>query len=318
MTRSIQYTQNGGIDQLAVVETATPVAGPGQVRVHVRFAGLNPVDWKILRGLFGPADGPTGNGTDFSGVVDQVGDGVEGFAVGDLVFGGKASAAQAEYLVVDDPAENLHIVPRGLGTDVAGGLHTTGRTAVAGIRAIAPAPGETVYVSGASGGVGILAAQLALNLGARVIGTASAANQDVLGDLGIEPIVYGEGLEARLRTAAPEGIQAAYSTQGVEDLELLARLGVPADRTNSVGAGSAAAEHGVHTDGNSVARSADLDWLAQAIAYGHVVAPVERVFPFDQVHAAYRYLTEEHPVGKILLRVAATALTADERAELLG
>lgn len=158
MSRSIQYSQNGDFDQLEIVDTDTPVAGPGQVRVHVRFAGLNPVDGKILSGLFGPVDGPTGNGTDFSGVVDQVGDGVEGFAPGNLVFGGKPRSAQAEYIVVDDPAENIHLVPRGLGTEIAGGLHTTGRTAIAGIRAIAPAPGETVYVSGASGGVGILAA----------------------------------------------------------------------------------------------------------------------------------------------------------------
>lgn len=151
-----------------------------------------------------------------------------------------------------------------------------------------------------------------------MIGTASAGNQEVLRDLGIEPLVYGDGLEQRLRTTAPSGIQAAYSTQGAEDLELLARLGVPADRTNSVGAGPAAAEFGVHTDGSAVARTQDLDWLAQAIAYGHILAPVERVFPFDQVHGAYRFLSENHPVGKVLLRAEATPLTDEERAELLG
>lgn len=321
MSKTVQYTQNGDIDQFRVAEAEIPEAGDGQVRVHVRYAGLNPVDWKILSGAFGPLDpaaGPSGNGTDFSGVVDQVGAGVEDFSPGDLVFGGSAQAAQAEHIVIDDPAE-LHRIPRGLGTDVAGGLFIAGRTAIAGIRSIAPSASETVYVSGASGGVGIIAAQLAVNLGARVIGAASQGNHALLRSLGIEPIAYGDGLENRLRAAAPDGIHAAYSTQGTDELDLLARLGVPAGRTNSVGAGPSVAEsHGVHVSGTAKARPEDLDWIAQAIAYGHLHVPIARVFALDEVREAYRFLIDSHPAGKVLLRVEASPLTDDERAKLLG
>lgn len=313
MTRTVQYSQNGDIDQLRVADVETPEAGAGQVRVHVRYAGLNPIDWKILSGAFGPVQGTAGNGTDFSGVVDQVGEGVEGFAPGDLVFGGLSQQAQAEHIVIDDP-EELHTVPRGLGIDTAAGLFITGRTAVAGIRAIAPAEGETVYISGASGGVGIIAAQLASNLGARVIGSASEGNHDLLRSLGIEPVAYGEGLEDRLRAAAPGGIQAAYSTQSETEIELLLRLGVPAHRIDAIGAGPQVADkHGVQVVGLAQARRQDLDWLAQAIAYGHVQLPITRVFALDEVQDSYRFLQEAHPAGKVLLRFEADPLTDEQR-----
>ncbi|WP_053386224.1 NADP-dependent oxidoreductase [Leucobacter japonicus] len=318
MSTTVQYRANGGVEQLQLVDIAAPEAGPGQVRVQVRYAGLNPVDWKIVSGAFGPVDGASGNGTDYAGIVDQVGDGVEGFKPGDLVFGGLSQQAQTASLLVTDPAATLHLVPRGLGLDTAGALHITGRTAIAGIRAIRPAEGETVVVSGASGGVGVLAAQLALNLGARVLGISSERNAAALRSLGIEPIAYGDGLADRLRAAAPDGIQAAFATQGPDELDLFASLGVPADRTNSIGAGPGAAEsHGVHTDGSGVAKHGDLDWLAKAIAYGHIQAPVERVFDVAEVHEAYRFLIEEHPVGKVVLQFPATPLTAEQRAALL-
>ncbi|RGE19758.1 NADP-dependent oxidoreductase [Leucobacter sp. wl10] len=317
MSRIVQYSENGGLDRLRVSEGETPEAGPGEVRVRVLYAGLNPVDWKILSGAFGPVEGTAGNGADFSGVVDQVGDGVEGFSPGDLVFGGHIAGAQAEHIVVGRPARRLHRVPRGLGIDAAGGLNIAGRTAIAGIRAIAPAQGETVYISGASGGVGIIAAQLALNLGARVIGGASEANHALLRSLGIEPLAYGEGLEQRLRDAAPEGLHAAYSTQDQAEVELLLSLDVPADRINAIGAGPQVAEdRGVRVDGTANARPEDLDWLAQAIAYGHLHLPVARVFALEEVREAYRFLREAHPAGKVLLRLEAAPLTEEQRRSL--
>ncbi|MBO1901781.1 NADP-dependent oxidoreductase [Leucobacter weissii] len=316
MSTIVQYTENGDLDRLSVADREAPDAAAGQVRVHVRYAGLNPVDWKILGGAFGPVQGTAGNGTDFSGVIDQVGEGVEGWKPGELVFGGHGAGAQAEHLVLDDPAQSLHRVPKGLGLDTAGGLFITGRTAIAGIRAISPAEGETVYVSGASGGVGVIAAQLAVNLGARVIGSASEANHGLLRSLGVEPVAYGDGLADRLRSLAPDGIQAAYSTQDASEIELLLGLGVPADRINAIGAGPRAAELGVHADGTAHARQEDLDWLAQAIAYAHVIAPVERVFAVDEVRESYRFLKEEHPAGKVLLRFEAAPLSEEQRAAL--
>lgn len=315
MSTVIQYTENGDIDRLQVNHHEPPDAGPGQVRVHVRYAGLNPVDWKILSGLRGTVEGTSGNGTDFAGVIDQVGDGVEGFTPGQIVFGGSPSAAQSEHLIAD-PTQNLHQVPQGLGLDVAGGLFITGRTAMAGIRALAIAPRETVYISGASGGVGVIAAQLAVNLGARVIGSASPGNHELLRSLGVEPVEYGDGLEEALRTAAPDGIHAAYSTQ--DDLDLIERLGVPTNRTNSVGVGPQVTERGIHNAGSALARPDDLDWLARAIAYGHIVAPVARSYPVAEIHEAYRFLQQEHPAGKVLLRFPAPDLTQEQRAVLTG
>lgn len=318
MTRIVQYTQNGDIDRLGIAEIVAPEPRSGQLRIRVRYAGLNPVDWKILGGSFGPVRGASGNGTDFAGVVDLVGAGVDGFAPGDLVFGGHPSGAQAEHIVVEADSEQVHRVPPGLGLDTAGGLFITGRTAVSGIRALAPAPGETVFVSGATGGVGIIAAQLAHRLGARVLGSSSERNAPVLRSLGIEPVPYGDGLEERLRAAAPEGIRAAYSTQGEDELELLERLGVPLERTNSIGAGRQAADRGVGIEGTGTARPDDLDWLARAIARGAIQAPTARIFALEEVYEAYRFLREAHPVGKVVLAVGEAPLSDEDRAALLG
>ncbi|WP_231445690.1 NADP-dependent oxidoreductase [Brevibacterium zhoupengii] len=314
MRRSVQYTQNGDIDQLHIVEANAPSVGPGEVRVAVRYAGLNPVDLAVVGGAFGEAAGPKGNGADFSGVVDSVGDDVTDFSPGDLVFGGRPFRSQTTHLLIRDPADRLDKIPRGLGTEVAGGLYIAGRTAVAGIRALAITSGETVLVTGASGGVGIIAAQLALNLGARVIGTASQANHAALRNLGIEPIAYGDGLEARLREAAPEGIAAAFSTQDEAEVARLLSLDIPARRINSIGAGPQVADtYGVNIAGEAVAERGDLAWLAKAIAYGHVHVSVAGVFALEEVQSAYRFLKGSHPVGKVLLRVDADPLTVDQR-----
>ncbi|MDN5587860.1 MAG: NADP-dependent oxidoreductase [Brevibacterium sp.] len=314
MTRRVQYTQNGDIDQLHIAEAESPAVGSGQVRIAVRYAGLNPVDLAVIGGAFGEATGTKGNGADFSGVVDSVGDGVTGFSPGDLVFGGRPHRTQTTQLLIRDPAERLDKIPPGLSTEVAGGLYIAGRTAVAGIRALSIAEGETVLVTGASGGVGIIAAQLAANLGARVIGTASEANHALLRSLGIEPIAYGEGLEARLREAAPEGIDAAFSTQGEDELARLLNFDIPSERINSIGAGPHVADtYGVRIDGEATAGRGDLAWLAKAIAYGHVHVPVARVFALDEVQNAYRFLRDSHPAGKVVLRIDAAPLSDEQR-----
>lgn len=313
MTKRVQYDNHGTTDELEVVDVESPTVGPGQVSVHVRFAGLNPVDLAILSGSFGSGSGTRGLGMDFSGVVAEVGDGVEDFKPGDLVFGGVPNQSEADYVLVKDPGKHLNTIPKGLGTDVAGGLNVAGSTAVAGIRAIAPQAGETIFVSGASGGVGIIAAQLALGLGARVIGTTSPGNVQLLDGLGIDAVEYGPGLEERLREAAPDGIQAAYSTRGEDEIEMLLGLGVPAARINSIAAGPQVADKfGVHTDGQAEARRDDLPWLAMAIAYGHVVVPIGGVFDLDDVRAAYGFLTGGHPVGKVLLRMEPKPFSAEQ------
>ena len=319
MTTRVQFDRNGDIDELRTAEVEVPETGPGQVRVQVLYAGLNPVDLTILSGGFGPTKGTRGVGMDFSGIVTEVGDGVEDFSPGQLVFGGYPNHSQAETIVIADPENRLDPIPKGLGADVAGGLYIAGRTAIAGIRAIAPTAGETVFVSGASGGVGIIAAQLALGLGARVIGTAGPDNVELLRALGIDAIDYRDGLEDRLKDAAPGGIQAAYSTRGEDEIEMLLRLGVPADRINSIAAGPEVAERfGVHTSGEAAAGRGDLAWLGKAIAYGHVYVPIGGVFDLAEVQAAYRFLREGHPAGKVLLKTEPKPFTDSQREFLVG
>lgn len=316
MTRRVQYTSNGDIDQLHLAEAATPEMGPGHVLVTVLYAGLNPLEWKMLQGgRFGTVDGSSGNGTDFSGVVAAVGEGVADFAPGDLVYGGLPKQAQTEQLLIEDPADRLDKIPRGLGIDTAGGLYIAGRTALSGIRALDLSEGDTLFVSGASGGVGIIVAQLARNLGARAIGSASHGNHALLRSLGVEPVTYGEGLWDRVRAAAPDGLQAAYSTQGEDEVAGLLDLGVPAERIVSIGAGPAVAEkYGVSTAGEAAGRREDMGWLGQAIAYGHIHVPIARVFDVDEVQDAYRHLLTAHPGGKVLLRFPAKPLTQQQRA----
>lgn len=318
MTRSITFTEFGGIDRLQITETARPQPGPGQVHVRVRYAALNPIDLTVLaHGQGFGVTPPSGLGGDFSGIVAEIGEEVTDFVPGDLVFGGAFTRSQTEDLVVD--AGSLRRVPAGLGLDIAGGLNTAGNTAVAGIRAIAPQPGETVYVSGATGGVGLLAAQLARLLGADVVGTASERKHPLLRSLGIRPVAYGDGVEERIRAAAPNGVQAAYSTQGDADLELISRLGVPGDRVDAIASfGETPKRLGVHQDGSASAKSGDLDWLARAIAYGHIVYPVARVFSLDEAADAYAFQRDGHPTGKVLIRTTDDPLTDAERAQLLG
>ncbi|MGR6089772.1 NADP-dependent oxidoreductase [Brevibacterium sp. CSND-B09] len=318
MTRRVQYTSNGDIDQLHLAEVAVPEVGEGQVLVTVLYAGLNPLDWKMLQGgRFGSVETASGNGVDFSGVVASVGEGVTDFTPGDLVYGGLPKQAQTEQLLITDPADRLDRIPRGLGVDTAGGLYVAGRTAVAGIRALRLSEGDTLFVSGASGGVGIIVAQLARNLGARVIGSASQGNHALLESLGIEPVTYGEGLWDRVSELATDGIQAAYSTQGEDEITGMIDLGVPADRIVSIGAGPTVAEkYGVSIDGEARARRDDMVWLGQAIAYSHVHVPIARVFDAEEVYDAYRHLLTAHPAGKVLLRFPAKPLTDEQRAHL--
>lgn len=302
MSRKVVFEEFGSIDRLQVKEVHEPHPGAGEVRVRVVYAGLNPVDWKIIQagpGVFG-ATIPSGNGNDFAGIVDEAGTGSGRFALGTPVYGGSRFFAQADYVIVDE--NTLHPVPAGLGLGQAGSLDIAAKTAVAGVRVLALTPGETVFVSAAAGGVGVLAAQLARSAGARVIGSASPANHDFLRRLGIEPVAYGDGLSDRLRSMAPKGIAAAFSTQHADELEMLIGLGVRADRINAIGAGPAAATFGVHTDGAAKAHAGDLEAVANAIAGGEIVLPIDSVFPLDDVVSAYRHLMAGHLRGKVLLR----------------
>ena len=196
--QGIQFSQFGGPEVLELVELPDPEPGPGQIRVVVRAAGVNPIDWKVRSGAMG-GDLPKRTGQEVAGVVDRLGDGVTGVAVGDAVFGGAAGGGGAAELAL---LENYARVPASLDFVGAAALPVAVETAVRTLDVLGVTGGQTLVINGASGSVGIAAVQCARARGARVIGTASESNHDYLREFGAEPTTYGDGLVERVRALA--------------------------------------------------------------------------------------------------------------------
>ncbi|MGC2400160.1 MAG: NADP-dependent oxidoreductase [Acidobacteriaceae bacterium] len=308
MSRAVRFNDYGGIEVLQVVDVERPVPGPGQVLVRVKAAGINPGEASIRKGLFAkqwPSTFPSGQGSDLAGVVEQTGSGVTNFAPGDEVIGfTNKRASHAEFVGVE--ARDLVPRPRNVSWEQAGALFVVGTTAYAAVRAVGLKPGDTVVVSGAAGGVGSVAVQLARNAGATVIGLASESNHAWLKDLGILPLAYGDesggGLEGRIRAVSGGKIDAFIDTFGGGYVDLALKLGVPKERIDTIIDFAAAEKHGVKTDGNHAAANAGvLAELANLIAAGRLEIPIARVYPLDQVQEAYRVLEQRHTRGKIVL-----------------
>jgi NADPH:quinone reductase-like Zn-dependent oxidoreductase len=244
---------------------------------------------------------PFGQGADFAGRVDAVGAGVTDFAPGDFVLGwSEQRSAQAEFVVVS--AMQLIGKPPSLDWFRAGSLHVVASTAVAAVRAVGLKPGDVVAISGAAGGVGSLAVQLAQRTGARVIGIASAENAQFLSSLGVEPVAYGDGLAQRLKVAAPKGLDAFIDLFGDGYVELAETLGVPPERINTIIDFAGAQKYGVRTDGSSAATSREtLASVANMIAWGELIMPLTAIYPFAMVREAYVELARRKARGKIVL-----------------
>jgi NADPH:quinone reductase-like Zn-dependent oxidoreductase len=303
MPKAVRFDEYGGIDVLQVVEVPRPVPGPGQVLVRVKAAGINPGEAKIREGLLHarwPAIFPSGQGTDLAGIVAETGPGVTGFAAGHEVIGFTNNrASQAEYVLVE--AANLTAKPAGVLWEAAGALPVAGFTAYATVRAVALAPGDTVVVAGAAGGVGSIAVQLARRAGATVIGLASEANHGWLASHGVIPVTYGAGVAGRIRDAAPK-VDAFIDTFGGDYVQIALELGVEPSRIDTIANFDAVRRYGVKAEGNAAAASASvLAGLAGLIAAGQLEIPVAAVFPLADVQDAYRRLEQGHLLGKIVL-----------------
>jgi NADPH:quinone reductase-like Zn-dependent oxidoreductase len=301
--RRVQYNSIGGPEVLEVVEADNPRPHTGQVRVRVRAAGLNPLDAKLFSGAPTAAgtkpELPSGNGHDFAGDIDELGEGVTGFELGDAVFGQVGSRAQADFVVI--AADQLSRKPAELPYEVAGSLSVVARTAYNSVHSLGLGPDDTVFVSAAAGGVGALAAQLALRTGATVIGSAGADNQDFLRSLGVVPVQHGAGLLDALRQAAPNGLTAALDNHGRASVDAALAAGAPAARVNSIADYSAAKEYGTTAVGSRELDHAGLDEVARLIADGVVQFPIESVFALEAVSEAYARLLGSHGPGKIVL-----------------
>jgi NADPH:quinone reductase-like Zn-dependent oxidoreductase len=304
-SRAVRLDAFGGPEVLNVREVPAPQAGPGQLRVRVTAAGLNPMDWIMTADTdtaarFGLSL-PSGFGTDYAGVVDQVGAGVTGFAPGDRVFGGALSCAVADFVVVDVAesiaANEAHHTPDGVDDRTAATLTVAGRTAAAALAVLDPGPDDTVLIGGAAGGVGVFAVQLARLAGARVIGTGSATSSEFLRDLGAEPVVYGDGLADRVRALAPGGVTAAADLHGTETVHVARKLGVSDDRICTI----AAYVDGVSGANGANAAPGTLEEIARLVAAGRLRVPIAARFPIERIRSAAELQAGRHVHGKVVI-----------------
>lgn len=298
MSRAVRYAEHGEVDVLKVIDVEEPHAAAGQVRVAVKAAGLNPYDSKARRAVYGERALPSGQGAEFAGIVDEVGEGVTTVSVGDEVLGWTSFAAQAEYVVVKE--DRVAPKPAGLDWAVAGGIGLVGNTALRATNSLQLGPRDTVLVSAAAGGVGLLAVQFARATGATVVATASEANHEFLRGLGAIPVAYGPGELERLREAAPHGYTAMLDSHGRSSVLLGLELGIKPERINSI---ADSAELGIQTVGGGGKTAEELAWLASSAASGELQFPILATFPLAQVQDAYRLLETGHGLGKVVLTI---------------
>lgn len=304
MVKAVRFHQYGDVDVLVIddVELRPPAAN--EVVVRIRAAGINPGEAKIRQGLLHerfPATFPSGEGSDLAGSVVAVGDDVTRWAVGDDVLGWSFErSSHAEQVVV--PADQLVAKPAALSWEVAGSLYVVGCTAYAAVRAVNPTDADTVAVSAAAGGVGTIVAQLLRLRGARVVAIASDRHAEWLQRHGATVVDYGDGLESRIRAAAPDGVTAFIDLYGPEYVHLAIALGVARDRINTIAAFEVASELGVKAEGSGAATSTDvLAEMAALAASGKIEVPIAATYPLDQVRAAFTELERGHTLGKIVL-----------------
>lgn len=308
MSRAVRFDRYGAADVLKVVDVEDRSPGANEVRVRVVTAGINPGEVSVREGRMHerfPATFPSGEGSDFAGVIVEVGDRVDGVAVGDDVIGfSDQRNAQAESVTI--AADRVIPKPHGVSWEAAGALYIAGTTARACIDAVRVRRGDTVVVAGAAGGVGILATQLAVLAGAAVVATASKENHAFLTSIGAIPVEYGKGLADRIRKIVPDGVDAFIDAHGDGNVEVAVALGVDRDRINTIADHVARKKFGVRGDGTATVtpREALID-LARLIGAGELQVPIAATFPLDQVRAAYERLAKGHGLGKIVLEVSA-------------
>ena len=304
MPKAVRFDRYGGIDVLQIAEVERPAPGPKQVLVRVKATGINPGEAAIRKGLLAsrwPSTFPSGQGSDLAGIVEELGSGVESVAPGNEVIGFTDNrASQAEFVVV----EEHHLTPRpsNVPWEVAGALFVAGTTAYACVRAVALKKGDTVAVSGATGGVGSVAVQLAVQMGAKVIGIASPDHHQWLIDHGVIAIAHDENVSEHIREAAGDHLDAFIDLVGADYVERVLALGVPAERINTTINFEAVEKYGVKSEGNAAAGNAEvLARLADLIDQGKLEIPIAHVYPLVDVHKAYTALENHHTLGKIVL-----------------
>ncbi len=299
--KAIQYTRFGDPEVMELAELPDPHPGPGQIRIAVRAAGVNPIDWKMRSGTRG-GDLPQTTGREVAGVVDELGDGVTDVAVGDEVFGFAAGGGGAAELALSG---DYAPIPPSLDFARAAGLPVAVETAVRTLDLLGVGEGTTLLVNGAAGAVGSAAVQIAVDRGARVIGTASPGNHDYLRSLAAEPTTYENGLVERVRRLAPEGVDAALDAAGGGVLPALVEVAGDSQHVVTVADYAGAEATGARFSGGlgTVRAVHALKDIGELIETGRFTMPVAQTFPLEQIAEAHRLSEAGHVRGKLVLLV---------------
>jgi len=298
--KAVQFSQYGGPEVLELIDVPEPHPAPGQVRIRVRAAGVNGIDSKIRAGDMRevmPLDLPAGTGRDAAGVVDEVGAGVSDVEVGEAVFG-SGSGTFAEYAVLTSWATK----PDALSFAEAAGFGMPVETALRILDQVGIQAGQTLLISGASGGVGSATTQIAVERGIRVIATASPKNQDYLTSLGAVATTYGPGLVERVRDLAPDGVDAALDIAGSGVIPELVELTGDPTTVLSI-ADFSAPDHGARVSSKPTDVPAALTEAARLWEHGHLSIPVERTFTLDHAAEAQAANADGHVTGRLVMTV---------------
>jgi NADPH:quinone reductase-like Zn-dependent oxidoreductase len=295
---ALQYKSYGGPEVLTVGEAPEVHAGPGQVRVQVRAASVNPIDWKLRAGYLAggkPLEGTRYLGYDAAGLVDEVGDGVTDVAVGEDVFGLGSNTA-AEFAVLESYAKK----PASVDWAVAAAAGVSAETAIRALDLVGVSRGSTLLIDGGAGGVGAVAVQIAIARGATVIASAGQANQDYLREIRATPVLYGDGLVERVRAIAPGGVDAVFDVAGKSSLADLVSL-VPKPSQVVTISQYNVGDSGVQlTTGRSEHAKRALAETADLLQQSKLVIKIQ-TFPFDRAAEAHATSEHGHLRGKLVL-----------------
>jgi NADPH:quinone reductase-like Zn-dependent oxidoreductase len=299
-SKAVIFTEFGSPDVLRYVDVEEPHPGPGEVRIGVRAAGVNPLDVKVRRGVMEamfPTALPHVLGMELAGVVDEIGEGVDDWKVGDEVVAWPKNGSYREFAIADSLIRKPAKVP----WEVAGAIGIAAETAARALDLLAVAPGGTLLVHAAAGGVGSVAAQIAKARDINVIGTAGVANHDYLRALGVTPVTYGDGLAERVRAVAPDGVDWAFDCAGHDALPASIELTGSPERVLTIGDRSAQ-EYGVPFSlmPANPRRDVVVDALAMVLE-GTLQLNIERAYPLSEAAAAHGHSETGHLRGKIVL-----------------
>ncbi|MEV7800618.1 NADP-dependent oxidoreductase [Microbacterium foliorum] len=312
MARAIVYTEFGSPDVLHLIEIPDPIALTGEAVVRIEAAGANPIDAKLrsAKRPSPPITEPRAVGFDGAGVIESLGDDVDGFAVGDRVAIRDTLGTYSSMLAV--PVEKLVALPDAVTSAEGAGIGIPAGTAYQALRSLDVTAGDVLLVHGGSGSVGQAAVQFAVAWGATVIATASPARHDQLRELGATPVAYGDGLLERVREAAPDGVTVALDSAGTDEaIEVSLELVSDRDRIATIVRGPDAASFGIRAfSGGSPEplTEQELAWRAEALgatvellATGDFIIELGPELPLAEAAQAHELMESGAASGKIVL-----------------